>query len=38
VYRTSENALPKEVLGKAAHVCLQSGAEGDKLLITPLQV
>jgi septum site-determining protein MinC len=37
VYRTSENALPKEVLGKAAHVCLQSGAEGDKLLITPLQ-
>jgi len=38
VYRTSENALPKEVLGKAAHVCLQSGAEGDKLLITPLHV
>ena len=37
VYRTSENALPKEVLGKAAHVCLQSGAESDKLLITPLQ-
>ena len=36
VYRTSENALPQDVLGKAAQVCLQSGPEGDKLLITPL--
>ncbi len=37
VYRTSENALSKNVLGMPAQVCLQSGAEGDKLLITPLQ-
>jgi len=36
VYRTSENALPKDILGRAAHVFLQSGAEGDKLVITPL--
>jgi septum site-determining protein MinC len=36
IYRTSENPLPKEVFGKPAHVFLQSGAEGDKLLITPL--
>ena len=37
VYRTSENALPKNVLGQTAQVCLQSGPDGDKLLITPLQ-
>jgi septum site-determining protein MinC len=37
VYRTSENALPKEVLGLPAQVCLQSGADGDKLLVTPLK-
>jgi septum site-determining protein MinC len=37
IYRTSENALSKNVLGLPAQVCLQSGAEGDKLLITPLQ-
>lgn len=37
VYRTSENSLPKDVFGKAAHVFLRSGAEGDKLLITPMQ-
>ncbi len=37
VYRTSENALPSDVLGKAAQVCLQSGPEGDKLLITPFK-
>lgn len=37
VYRTSENALPQEVLGKAARVHLQSGPDGDKLLITPLK-
>ncbi len=37
IYRTSENALPKEVLGQAAQVCLQSGSEGDKLLVLPLK-
>lgn len=37
VYRTSENALPSDVVGKMAHVCLQSGPDGDKLLITPLK-
>ena len=37
VYRTSENALPKDVLGQAAQVSLQSGPDGDKLLITPLK-
>jgi septum site-determining protein MinC len=38
VYRTSENPLPKDVLGKPAQVSLQSGSEGDKLLITPLKI
>ncbi len=37
VYRTSENALPKDVLGKAAQVSLQSGPDGDKLLISALK-
>lgn len=37
VYRTSENPLPKDVLGQPAQVSLQSGADGDKLLITPLK-
>lgn len=37
IYRTSENALPKEVLGQAAQVCLQSGPDGDKLWVLPLQ-
>ncbi len=37
VYRTSENPLPAEVRGNAAHVSLQSGAGGDKLLIVPLK-
>ncbi len=37
VYRTSENTLPKEVLGLPAQVCLQSGSDGDKLLVTPLK-
>jgi len=37
VYRTSENALPKDVLGQVAQVCLQSGPAGDKLLITVLK-
>jgi septum site-determining protein MinC len=35
VYRTSENLLSKDVLGKPAQVSLQSGPDGDKLLITP---
>ncbi|MEK7345776.1 MAG: septum site-determining protein MinC [Pseudomonadota bacterium] len=38
IYRTSENALPKDVLGQAAQVCLQSGPEGDKLLVSPLKL
>jgi septum site-determining protein MinC len=37
VYRTSENPLPSEVLGLPAQVCLQSGSDGDKLLISPLK-
>jgi len=37
IYRTSENPLPKDVSGQAAQVCLVSGPEGDKLLITPLK-
>ncbi len=37
VYRTSENPLAKNVLAMPAQVCLQSGPEGDKLLITPLK-
>jgi septum site-determining protein MinC len=37
VYRTSENALPKDVLGQVAQVCLQSGPDGDKLFITALK-
>lgn len=36
VYRTGENALPSNVLGKMAHVCLKSSTDGDKLLFTPL--
>jgi septum site-determining protein MinC len=35
VYRTSENLLSKEVFGKPAQVSLQSGPDGDKLMITP---
>lgn len=38
IYRTSENALPKDVLGQAAQVCLQSGPEGDKLLISSFKL
>ena len=37
VYRTSENPLPPEVRGHAAHVSLQTGADGDKLLIAALK-
>jgi septum site-determining protein MinC len=38
VYRTSENPLSNEVLGKTAQVSLQSDPEGDKLLIKPLNL
>ncbi len=37
VYRTSENPLPAQVRGRAAHVSLQSGPTGDKLTIVPLE-
>ena len=37
VYRTSENPLPEDVLGKSAQVSLTSGPDGEKLLITPLK-
>ena len=38
VYRTSENPLSKDVLGKPAQVSLQSGPDGEKLLVTPLKI
>lgn len=38
VYRTSENPLPKDVLGKNAQVSLHSGPDGDKLLFTPFNI
>jgi septum site-determining protein MinC len=37
IYRTSENALPKDVWGQAAQVSLQTGPDGDKLRVSPLQ-
>ena len=37
IYRTSENALPQDVLGQAAQVCLQSGPDGDKLRVLPIK-
>ena len=37
VYRTSENALPQDVLGQAAQVCLHSGPDGDKLQVLPIK-
>jgi septum site-determining protein MinC len=37
VYRTRENPLPADVLGKPALVQLQSGEQGDRLLIQPLK-
>lgn len=37
VYRTSENPLPSEVWSLPAQVCLQSGPDGDKLLVSPLK-
>ncbi|MBL8387325.1 MAG: septum site-determining protein MinC [Hydrogenophaga sp.] len=36
IYRTSDNPLPADVLGKTAQVRLMSGPEGDKLVIDPL--
>lgn len=36
VYRTSETALPKEVLGKPAQVWLAGGADAGKLVMQPL--
>jgi len=33
IYRTSENPLPPEVQGKPAQVRLNSGPDGDKLVI-----
>jgi septum site-determining protein MinC len=37
VYRTSENALPSEIWGKAAQVSLRPGPEGEKLVIQPIK-
>ena len=36
IYRTSDNPLPADVLGKTAQVRLMSGPDGDKLVIDPL--
>ena len=36
IYRTSDNPLPAQVLGKPAQVRLMPGPEGDKLVIDPL--
>lgn len=36
IYRTSDNPLPANVLGKTAQVRLHSSADGDKLVIDPL--
>ncbi len=36
IYRTSDNPLPAEVLGKPGQVCLMSGPDGDKLVIESL--
>ncbi|MDQ7746217.1 septum site-determining protein MinC [Hydrogenophaga pseudoflava] len=36
IYRTSDNPLPAEVLGKPGQVRLMSGPEGDKLVIESL--
>jgi septum site-determining protein MinC len=37
VYRTSENALPVDIWGKAAHVRLKPSPEGEKLVIQALK-
>lgn len=36
IYRTSDNPLPADVLGKTAQVRLMSGPDGDKLVIESL--
>jgi septum site-determining protein MinC len=36
IYRTSDNPLPAQVLGKPAQVRLMPGPDGDKLVIDPL--
>ncbi len=36
VYRTSETPLPDTVLGKPAQIRLQTGEQGDRLIIDPL--
>lgn len=38
VYRTSENPLSADVRGHAAQVCLQSNADGEKLMISALKL
>ena len=37
VYRTSENPLPADVRGHAAQVALQTGTDGERLVITALK-
>ena len=37
VYRTSENALPTDIWGKAAYVRLKPSPEGEKLVIQALK-
>ena len=37
VYRTSENPLPADVRGHAAQVALQTGPDGERLVITALK-
>ena len=37
IYRTSENALPTDIWGKAAHVRLKPSPEGEKLVIQALK-
>ena len=36
VYRTSDDPFPANVFGKSVQVCLQSGADGDRLLLDPV--
>lgn len=38
IYRTTDKALPPDVHGRAAQVFLDSGPDGEKLLIQPLSV
>jgi len=37
IYRTSENGLPAEVRGKPTQVRLQSGPDGEKLILEPIK-